>query len=102
MNPRSTFAVTPMALAAIFAICTASAQAPAPAAPAKAAAPPASPATGAPASTPTAAPPRLDMKPPARASRTTIVDADARNCLEFPSNYEIIKCAEKYLHRRAG
>jgi hypothetical protein len=47
-------------------------------------------------------PPKLDQKPPARARAISIVDADARNCLEFPSNPEIIKCAEKYLHRRAG
>jgi hypothetical protein len=79
----------------LMAVSTAIAQAPAPAAPASA--PPAAAATA-----PAATPPRLDMKPPARAPRTTIVDADARNCLEFPSNLEIIKCAEKYLHRRAG
>ena len=73
-------------------------QAPAPVAPAPAAAAPA--ATAAPAAA--TAPPRLDQKPPARAARASIVDADARNCLEFQSNQEIIKCAEKYLHRRAG
>ena len=78
------------------AITAASGQAPAPAAPA-----PATPAaTAAPA--PAASPPKLDQQPAARASRISIVDADARNCLEFPSNPEIIKCAEKYLHRHAG
>ena len=66
---------------------------------------PAAPVTAPPAATapaPAATPPRLEMKPAVRAPRTTIVAADARNCLEFPSNLEIIKCAEKYLHRRAG
>ena len=70
-------------------------QAPAPAAPAPA-------ASAAPVPAPAAMPPKLDQKPPARPTRVSIVDADARNCLEFPSNQEIIKCAEKYLHRRAG
>jgi len=75
------------------AISAVSGQAPTPAAPAPA-------PTTAPA--PAATPPKLDQKPPARAARVSIVDSDARNCLEFPSNPEIIKCAEKYLHRRAG
>jgi hypothetical protein len=79
------------------AISAASGQTPAPAAP-TAAAP--APATAAPA--PATVPPKLDQKPPARAARVSIVDTDARNCLEFPSNREVIKCAEKYLHRRAG
>jgi aromatic ring hydroxylase len=74
------------------AISAASGQAPAPA--------PA--ATAAPAPAPATAPPKLDQKAPPRAARVSIVDADARNCLEFPSNEEVIKCAEKYLHRRAG
>jgi hypothetical protein len=78
------------------AISAAWAQAPAPAATAA----PAPAATAAPA--PSTAPPRLNQKPPARAARVSIVGADARNCLEFPSNEEVIKCAEKYLHRRAG
>ena len=90
MNTKPIFAAACVALATV---STAFAQAPAP--PAPGAAPPAN-ATPAPAATA----PKLEMKPPARAPRTTIVDADARNCLEFPSNQEIIKCAEKYLHRR--
>ena len=100
MNPTRTFAVACAGLAFISVVCTASAQAPAGAALTKAAPGTAPPVIAAPA--PAANPPRLDMKPPARATRTTIVDADARNCLEFPSNLEVIKCAEKYLHRRAG
>ena len=74
-------------------------QAPAPAAPAS---PPAATAATASTPAPAAMPPRLDQKPPARTPRAAIVDADARNCLEFSSNYEVIKCAEKYLHRRSG
>jgi hypothetical protein len=74
------------------AISAASGQAPAPA--------PA--ATAAPAPAPATAPPKLDQKAPPRAARVSIVDADARNCLEFPTNEQVIKCAEKYLHRRAG
>ena len=78
------------------AVSAASGQAPAPAARG-----PATPAmTAAPA--PAASAPKLDQKPPARASHVSIVDADARNCLELSSNPEIIRCAEKYLHRRAG
>ena len=95
MNSKPVFATACIALAAASIASLAAGQATAPAAPA--AAPPAS-TTAAPATSA----PRLDMKPPARPSRTAIVDADARNCLEFPSNLEIIKCAEKYLHRRAG
>ena len=72
-------------------ISSATGQAPAPAAPA--AAPPAATAPA-----PAATPPRLDMKPPARPARVPIA-GDARGCLEFPSNFEVIKCAEKYLRR---
>jgi hypothetical protein len=90
MNLTQTVFVACTVLAAI---STASGQAPA--APAAA-----QPAGAAPA--PAATAPRLDMKPPPRAPREAPVAADARNCLEFPSNLEVIKCAEKYLHRRAG
>ena len=93
--------ITMFAIASVMTVISAaSAQAPAPATPAAAA--PAPAATAAPASAPAATPPKLDQRPPARAARVSIVDADARNCLEFPNNQEIIKCAEKYLHRRAG
>jgi len=85
---------TMFAIASVLtAVSAASGQTPAPAAP-----PPAASAAPVPA-TPA---PKLDQKPPARAARVSIVEADARNCLEFSSNQEIIKCAEKYLHRRAG
>lgn len=90
MNLRTTFVV---ACAAFAASSTVVGQTPAPAAPA------AAPMGG---TAPAATPPRLDMKPTARVPRQAPVSADARGCLEFPSNEQIIKCAEKYLHRRAG
>ena len=45
------------------------------------------------------APPQ--QNPPVRANRDAAMDADARHCLEFPTNLQIIVCAEKYLaHKR--
>jgi len=85
MKRKDTIAVTFCVLASI---STAAAQAPAPASAAPAA--------------PAATPPRLDTKPPMRVNREIPSTADARGCLEFPSNQEIIKCAEKYLNRRTG
>ena len=38
---------------------------------------------------------------PARAKSSAADPADARVCLEFPTNLEIIRCAEKYRHRKA-
>ncbi len=35
----------------------------------------------------------------AEARRPAAANLDARPCLEFPTNLEVIKCAEKYLHR---
>jgi len=90
MTHRELFA---LAFAVLAAVSTAAAQAPAPAAQAPA------PAASAPP-LPAASQPRLEMKAPAR--REAPVSADARGCLEFPDNVEVIKCAEKYLHRRAG
>lgn len=75
-----------MTFSILVAISTAAAQAPAPGASAPAA--------------PAASPPRLEMKAPARTNREPPVTADARGCLEFPSNDEIIRCAEKYLPRK--
>ena len=34
------------------------------------------------------------------ANRDAAMGVDARRCLEFSTNLEIIKCAEKYLQRR--
>jgi hypothetical protein len=63
------------------------AAAPAPVAPAPAAAPP---AASAPA-----------PKAPRHAKKQTWTRADARVCLEFPTNAQIIRCAEKYRYARA-
>ena len=90
MNRRKTFALT---LSMLAAISTAGAQAPATQPPASSAQLPAQAASA----------PRLEMTPPARANREPPVTADARACLELPSNDAIIRCAEKYLpHRRSG
>ena len=63
---------------------------PAAAAPAQKSAPPAAPAAAA------AAPPEVKAQPMTRASRRAPSTADARVCLEFPTNLQIIKCADKY------
>jgi len=64
---------------------------PAAAAPAQKSAPPAAPAAAA------AAPaPDVKAQPMTRASRRVPSTADARVCLEFPTNLQIIKCADKY------
>ena len=63
---------------------------PAAAAPAQKSAPPAAPATAA------AAPTDVKAQPMTRASRRAPSTADARVCLEFPTNLQIIKCADKY------
>lgn len=39
--------------------------------------------------------------PAARAKKRAWTRADARVCLEFPTNLQIIRCAEKYRHMRA-
>ena len=56
---------------------------------------------------PSASPPVAAVTPaqkgtesPIRANRDAATTADARRCLEFPINLEVIKCAEKYLQRR--
>lgn len=46
------------------------------------------------------APSQEGMKPPIRANRHAAMDADARLCLEFPTNFQVILCAEKYLPRK--
>jgi hypothetical protein len=47
------------------------------------------------AATPTATPQR-ETKGSLRSARESITDADARLCLEFPTNTQVIMCAEKY------
>jgi hypothetical protein len=56
------------------------------------------PAASAPA--PAVTPAERAPAPPLRANRDTASAADPRRCLEFSTNPEIIKCAEKYLQRR--
>ena len=62
--------------------------------PALAQAPKPAPEAAAPAPAPTASPPA------ARAKKRTWERADARVCLEFPTNLQIIRCAEKYRYTR--
>ena len=47
------------------------------------------------AATPAAAPQR-ESKGSIRSARESAADADARLCLEFPTNTQVIMCAEKY------
>jgi len=51
------------------------------------------------ASPPAAAAPATDKAPPARSGASS--PADARVCLEFADNLQVIKCAEKYRHLKA-
>ena len=46
------------------------------------------------------APPSAEKRAAPRATRGSWTRADARVCLEFPTNLEIIKCAEKYRYTR--
>ena len=48
-----------------------------------------------------AAPPAAEKRAEPRAARGSWTRADARVCLEFPTNLQIIKCAEKYRYTRA-
>ncbi|HZI83470.1 MAG TPA: hypothetical protein VFF44_06120 [Casimicrobiaceae bacterium] len=81
MKPTTAAAII---AASAFLVTAASAQAPSPA--------PAAPAAAA-ASTPAKAPPR-----PKSGSGAP---ADARVCLEFSNNMQVIQCAEKYRHMKA-
>jgi hypothetical protein len=47
-----------------------------------------------------AAPAPEKSKPAAHAKRRPWTRADARVCLEFPTNAQIIRCAEKYRYMR--
>lgn len=51
---------------------------------------------------PGAAAPAAPAKSPtaSRAKRQRWTRADARVCLDFPTNMQIIRCAEKYRYRR--
>ena len=59
-----------------------------------------SPPPGASAPAPAMTPADKEPASPIRANRDVATGADARRCLEFSTNQEIIKCAEKYLQRR--
>lgn len=43
-----------------------------------------------------AAPQQEKIKPAARAGKRSRANVDARHCLQFATNLEIIRCAEKY------
>jgi hypothetical protein len=49
----------------------------------------------------TARPARAPAKAAPRATHRATTWADARVCLEFPTNAQIIKCSEKYRFMRA-
>ena len=52
---------------------------------------------------PVVAAPKDEPKPAPRVDRDSSTGADARSCLEFPTNREIIACAEKYRrHKRSA
>lgn len=57
------------------------------------------PAPGAPAAAATDAP--SPMKMPARAKSGSSSPPDARVCLEFENNLQVIQCAEKYRYMKA-
>ena len=60
------------------------------------------PAASAPAPAAAAQQPADTAKPAKRASHHAPSKADARVCLEFPNNMQIIKCAEKYRYASAS
>ena len=47
------------------------------------------------------APPVAEKRMEPRVTRVAATRADARVCLEFPTNLQIIKCAEKFRYKRA-
>ena len=57
-------------------------------------------APNAPAGAPVAATSQEGAKPPIQPNARVATDVDARACLEFPTNMQIIKCAEKYRSHR--
>jgi len=74
--------------------------APAAVAPAPTAPTPAAPVAAAPPAAPAATAPAPKPKAVAHAKKQTWTRADARVCLEFPNNLQIIRCAEKYRYTR--
>jgi hypothetical protein len=47
-------------------------------------------------------PPKVEQNAPTRTRSDSRADADARRCLEFATNLEVIACAEKYRSHRQG
>jgi hypothetical protein len=59
-------------------------------------------APNAPTGAAASAQPQEEPRPPNRARREAPTDADARHCLELPTNPEVIACAEKYRLRKGN
>jgi hypothetical protein len=55
-----------------------------------------SPAPSDASAAPPAAKSQRETKGSIRSARESVTDADARLCLEFPTNTQVIMCAEKY------
>jgi hypothetical protein len=91
VDPAGILAQAPKAAPAAAKATAPAATAPAPVAPAAAAAAPAAVAT---------APAAAASAPAARGKKRSWTRADARACLEFPTNLQIIRCAEKYRYTR--
>jgi len=58
------------------------------------------PAATSPAAAPAPAPMPAASRAGTQATKRTWTRADARVCLEFPTNLQIIRCAEKYRYTR--
>jgi hypothetical protein len=56
--------------------------------------------TPVPAKAPVAAPAAAPAKAASRGKRRGWTWADARVCLEFPTNMQVIKCSEKYRYKK--
>jgi hypothetical protein len=98
VDPAGALAQAPKAAPAAAAPKATAPAAAGPAAGAPAAAAPA-PAAVAPAAV-AAAPAAAASPPAARGKKRSWTRADARVCLEFPTNLQIIRCAEKYRYSR--
>ncbi len=55
-----------------------------------------SPTPGADTAASPAKPDQAAPKPPPPVARDAAADGDARRCLEFPTNLQVITCAERY------
>lgn len=92
-----------VALLAAPVLATAQAQAPNPAPiPTPTAAPAQEAPTASPPANTAAAPQAMKAKPAKRAGRRVPSTADARVCLEFPTQVQIVKCSENYRWEQAS